>query len=550
MTGRWIAIAKAEFKVQTSKQRKNRIPLFGLVFVIGILWALLIAPLLMGVVLREVLVIPTQLLVLLMPELFRAGLMLIWFILIIFPLANALKEIKIGQWEILLANNASTRDMFLGSFLGKLPINGLFVLYLAPLLVSPFALALEISFFGQAMIYGVVALMALGAIWLADLIVTILQAKLGESEHGRDFANALAILLGMVAILPLLGFQLFASQMLEFLGLDVFLWFPFTWSADLIANIAMQFAGADISTIPFTLVGFDALLNILFLCGYSLLLVGGTVLSINGVFLQSFEVKNPRTRKHPSVEIRTGRSRRLGLGAFGTVTILAAKDFSRRAQNLVRVGQMVGMSLFLPILVSFVVAGRSGEIDFIMVLIMVSLAFAILSGQVFGATGFLESQDQLWLLQTVPGGTSTYVKARMVQAIALLVPCGLLPSIVLTVMMNLTPVESLSLLLVPLATGVGSAMIAIGVTASHPIYDDTNSAALKGNIVKFMALTILSFMSYTMVDMILGIVFGLGELTQAIYANSFLYSLVMFSPVPLVGVLVLMYGTQKFSRLE
>lgn len=550
MTPRWLVIAKAEFKVQTSKQRSNRMLIFGLIFVIGVFWALVIAPNLMGYAIREILGIPPQLLSLLMPETLRAGLMFIWLVLIIFPLANALKDIKIGQWEILLASNASTRDIFLGSFLGKLPINGLLVLFLAPLLISPFALSLEITFLGQALIYGVIFLMALGAIWLADLFVTILQAKLSGSDHGQDFANALAILLGLVTMLPLMGFQLFASQMLNLLGLDIFLWFPFTWSADLSTSIAVQFAEADVSSIPINLVGLDTLVNILFFCGYSLTLVGVTMLSINRVFLHSLEAKNQPAATKSNMRGSTVKRRRLGLGPFGTVIVLVAKDFSRRSQNIVRIGQIVGMSLFLPILVSFVVSGRSGEIDFIMILVMVSLAFALLSGQAFGAAGFLESQDQLWLLQTVSRGTSTFVKARTIQAILLLVPCGLLSSVVVTMMTGLAPMEFLSIFLIPLGTGIGSAMIAIGVTASNPIYDDSNSSTLKGNVSKFMALTILSFMSYTLFDLLLGMVFGLGELTQAIYANSLLYSLAMFSPVPIIGVLVLAYGTRKFSTLE
>ena len=181
---------------------------------------------------------------------------------------------------------------------------------------------------------------------------------------------------------------------------------------------------------------------------------------------------------------------------------------------------------------------------------MVSLAFALLSGQTFGASGFLESRDQLWFLQSVPNGPSTYVKARLVQAVVLLIPCALLPSIMLTVTMELVLLESLMLFIVPFVVGVGSAMVAIGITASSPIYDDANSAALKGNISKFMTINILSFMTYNVIDLVLGIVFGLGVLTQAIYSNTTLYMLAMFSPLPLVGIVVLVYGIRRFSSLE
>jgi len=226
------------------------------------------------------------------------------------------------------------------------------------------------------------------------------------------------------------------------------------------------------------------------------------------------------------------------------------KDFGRKAENLTRVGQMLGMSLFLPILVGFIVAEGSSEVDFIMILIMVSLAFAILSGQAFGATGFLESRNQLWILQSVPHGPSIYAKARVVQAVLFIIPCALISASILTFVMELDFLELISLFCVSFVTGFGSTLVAIGITASNPVYDDGNSAALKANTGKFMAIAIVSFLFYTILDFLLGMIFGLGDLTQAIYANLYIYSLVMFGPLPFVGILVFTYGTRKFRRLE
>ncbi|MFW9933158.1 MAG: hypothetical protein ACFFDR_10925, partial [Candidatus Thorarchaeota archaeon] len=177
-------------------------------------------------------------------------------------------------------------------------------------------------------------------------------------------------------------------------------------------------------------------------------------------------------------------------------------------------------------------------------------AFALLSGQTFGATGFLESRDQLWLLQSIPHGTSIFIRARLVQTTLFLVPCAMLSSLVLTFVMGLTFLESVLLFLIPFTMGMGSALVAIGVTASNPIYDETNSATLKANITKFMVITLLSFMLYTILDMVLGIVFGLGGLTQMVYANTSLYMLVFFGPLPVIGSAIFIRGTRNFNRLE
>ncbi|MFW9978765.1 MAG: hypothetical protein ACFFEJ_11850 [Candidatus Thorarchaeota archaeon] len=549
MVHRWLAIAKAEFNVQMSG-RKRRVPVMLMTLVLGVFWALALVPILMEFILTEIIGISSSILVLLMPQVLRAGLMLIWFILLLYPLTNALKEVRIGQWEILIANSASSRDIFLGTFLGKLPVNGLIVLYLAPVLISPFVIALEIAVSGQILIYGTIAILTLGAIWLSDFLVTFAQARLGGSERGRGIASAMAILLGMVTILPLVGFQLFASQMLEIFSQDIFLWFPFTWSADLITAIAHQFMGVGSEYIPPLTSGYAPFFNLVFLLGYTSLLIIGSLLSINRLILLNTESGKQSTRKITSDSALGRGLRKLTPGTFGSVILSVMKVFTRTPQNLARLGQMIGMSLFLPILIGFVVAGSSGEVEFMMVLIMVSLAFALLSGQTFGATGFLESRDQLWLLQSIPHGTSIFIRARLVQTTLFLVPCAMLSSLVLTFVMGLTFLESVLLFLIPFAMGMGSALVAIGVTASNPIYDETNSATLKANITKFMVITLLSFMLYTILDMVLGIVFGLGGLTQMVYANTSLYMLVFFGPLPVIGSAIFIRGTRNFNRLE
>ncbi len=551
LTKKWLAVAKAEFKVETSSYSGKRIPVVGLAFSFGILWAFIFAPMAMDFILTRIIGVPRQIIVVLLPGVFRAGMMLIWFILVLLPLANALKEIKIGQWEVLLSNNVSSRDIFVGSFLGKLPTNGLLVLYLAPILVSPFVEALGITVTGQALMYCLVALTALNAIWLSDTIVTYTRARLGESERQKDIAGALALIVGMVSILPLLGFQLFASQMMEMLGLDIFLLFPFTWGADLMSSVATLFmrVGSGSSPVP-VVIGFDAITNIVLMTGYTIILVGGTLGLVNRVLTFNLDSNYPSDRITSDNNIRERRGRILLSTGFGLILITVLKDFTRKAQNITRLGQMIGMAVFLPIVIGFVVSSNESSVDFMMVLVMISLAFAILSGQAFGAAGFLESRDQLWMIQSAPKGTSTYIVARLVQATLLLIPCAIIPATVVSLFVQFTVMEVFLLFTIPLCMGIGSALVAIGVTASRPTYEDTNSAGFKSNIAKFMAITLLSFMSYMILDLLLGLAFGLGDITQMIYENGLLYMGAMFGPLPLVGIFVFVIGKRRFGHIE
>jgi hypothetical protein len=190
MAGRWYHLAKAEFRVQTSRFGSKAGSILGLLFGIGIVWAFIASPMIMTFLFQEVLGVSNQILILGMPGLMRAGLMLIWFVILLVPLSNSLKEIKIGQWEILLSNNVKTRDMLVGSFLGKLPVNGLLVLFMAPILLAPFVSALQVSLIGQILMYSEILIVTLSTIWVSNLLSVAIQSKLGESPHLPYFLDS------------------------------------------------------------------------------------------------------------------------------------------------------------------------------------------------------------------------------------------------------------------------------------------------------------------------------------------------------------------------
>ncbi len=554
MTRNWFYIARAEFQVQTTSVRNNRVKVTLGSLLVGIIWALLISPVVMNYVITEMLGIPTQLIVVLMPGLMRALMMFIWFLLFIVPLSNSLKEVKIGQWEILLSNNVTSRDIFTGSFLGKLPINGLLVLYLAPLIVSPFALALNIALLGQALIYGCLAITAISTIWLADFVTTVIQSKLGESSRGKDLANALAMLLSLVAIIPFVGLQVFGSQMVEVFGWNIFLLLPFTWSADIITRIAFLFNGIELSVTSLASVeaalGLDLVLNTLFLVGFTLVIVGLALVTTERLFTANLGSRTERVTTTRGEKL-IYRVLRLAIpGNFGVVVITALKDFVRKAQNLSRVGMMLGMAIVLPLLVGSMTIRNGGSVEMISILVIMALAFALMSPQAFGGAGFLESKDQLWIIQGVPKGTRVFVMARLVQAMIFIVPAALFSSGILSLMIDLTLIEFGLLSIVGLTAGIGAAMIGIGVTASNPTYEDSSDSTLKANVGRSMGITIVSFMAYTIIDMVLGMVFGLNDVVDAIFQNQYLYILAQVGPVAIIGTIVLLWGMRKLSNLE
>ncbi|MHA2083988.1 MAG: hypothetical protein ACXAEB_10615 [Candidatus Thorarchaeota archaeon] len=546
MTGNWFHIAKAEFRVQTSSIKSHRTLIVLGFFVLGIAWAIVIAPYLMAFALTETLGVPQPVLVIVMPGLMRAGFMFIWLILLILPLSNALQEIKIGQWEILLSNNVQTREILVGSFAGKLSIYGLYVLYLAPLFVAPFAQALEVSLIGQALMYFTVFVITVGTIWLSQLLVTAIQSKLGASPRGKDLANALAIALSLVAILPLLGLQLFAPLMSEILGMNVFLVFPFTWGADLVTQMAVGFNGIGlaISSLDAAL-GLHWSSNVLLLGGFSVAIIVLGLLSADRLFKIRVDARTESVTTIRRENLVLLGIRRVAKGSFGVLVVTGLKDFGRKAQNLSRLALLMLLVMIVPIFIYI----RGGELELTSVSIMTSLMLGFLGVQVFGGAGFLESKDQLWTIQAAPHGVRRYMKARTAQSILLIVPIVLLPAVLYTVLLTLEPSQVLFLMSTSFMSCVGGVLVGIGITAINPTYEDTKSGAYISNNFKAMGLVAVSFMWYFIADMVLSML-GFSAVMNYIWESHTLSILAQVMPLPIVGLVVVLVGCRRLSNRE
>ena len=148
----------------------------GFLTAIAFIWALIGAPMLIGGIISAVFPLESlkPLLQVIFPGLMRTVALFVWILLLLFPLSFALQEIKIGQWEIFLSNNVRTRDIIVGMFLGKIPLYGLMVVMVSPLLISPFMLAYEVSLVGQVLVYGTLTLMVLSTIWLSNFITALI----------------------------------------------------------------------------------------------------------------------------------------------------------------------------------------------------------------------------------------------------------------------------------------------------------------------------------------------------------------------------------------
>ena len=512
MTHRWLAIAKAEFLVLSVSMRSHRKVYVGFLTSLAFIWAVIGAPILIGSIIN--MIIPMEvlrpLLHIFFPGLMRTVALFLWIMLLLLPLSYALQEIKIGQWEIFLSNNVSTRDIMAGTFLGKIPLYGLIVIFLAPLLIAPLVLAFEVNIIGQVLIYGVITLMSLGTIWLSNFITSIIQARLGDSSRGNDIAKALSMVIAIIVIVPMYGLIFFLPTMSEMMGMDAFLILPSTWFADSMSWFAIAFNGVGLTGAQ--VIGFGGILQLDMFT--SIALMGGFVLativlalgSADRVFTIDAGARTEIVTTVGTENIFLRGVRRLSPGPFGSLMVTNFKDFMRKAQNLSKIFYGIVLATIMPIIM------MSRDIDFVQIselFIIIIMMMALIGAMPFAGAGFLESKNQLWIIQGVPDGASNFVKSRLVTQAIIGIPLILIPSTVLLFLIEMTLFELLMLLGFGYMAILGGMFIATGVTAGNPNYEDTKSPAHQVNLVTSILLAEFSIIGVLLGDMILAIAFNI-----------------------------------------
>ena len=508
MVRTWLAIAKAEFQVLSSSMRRNRKLYVGILYALVLVWAVVLTPMIFEAVLSAIfpMHILRPMLMVIFPGLMRTLGLFLFLLLLLFPLSMALQEIKIGQWEIFLSNNVRTRDIMVGTFLGKIGLYGLIIIALAPLLISPFMLAFEVSIIGQLLVYGVVTLLAMGTIWFSNFLTALVQARLGDSSRGNDIAKALAMVIAIVVIIPMYGLMFFLPTLSEMMGLNAFLILPSTWFSDLISWLAITFNGIGLTGSQIlgfsTVLQLDMLVTSVLVIGFVLGTVGLALGMADRVFTIEAGVRTEVVTTVGRENVFLRGVRRINSGPFGSLMVTSFKDFLRKAQNLSKIGYGLILAIIMPILM---MSMDVGDIQFSDMFLTIVAMMSLVGSMPFAGAGFLESKDQLWIIQGAPSGGSRFVKSRIASQALICVPLAIIPSAVIYFIMGITVIEFVLLLGLGYIAVVGGMLVATGVTARNPNYEDTKSPAHQANIMTSVMLAEFSIIGVMMVDIFLSI---------------------------------------------
>jgi len=542
----WMAIAKAEFLVRTVRLHRSRKILYPMVIGVALACGLFLIPRILEYFFVRLGGAFEAMLATSFPGLLRTIMLAVWMFVMIIPISNSLENVKIGQWEILFSNSVKTRDLLLGTFVGRIPVYGIFVIALAPIAVSPFVYAYKVSITGQLLMYLVIFVFAIVTIWLSTVFSTALHAKIGASPRGDDLGKALSWALVPIVALPVMGSMYWTSSVVALLNLDVSMILPSTWCADILSWIAMYTGSlrpSSIMNLESYWFAVSPIVDMFLLAAFSLVVLYLGFKSADRLFSYGTSPGSQRVPRAGPENLFIRGVRRVFGGRYGTIVATSFKDFTRKLQNIAKLSYGLFLAILIPLLIGFgPFAAVVDDPVFIPVMstLMLGMMSGVFSGVIFGGVGLLDSRDQLWILKSAPRGVPKFIVARVVSYMIVGIPYALIPAIFTGFLLNFALNDTLLMCVFVYSIVLGGIFVGVGVTASNPSFEDTSSGAFVINQIA----TILIVMILMIVSIIQGVIVAI---RQGVFGASVLLSSI---PTPVVGLVVLTLGIIRLNFSE
>jgi hypothetical protein len=527
----WRIIAKNEIKLRTSKFRNHRKLFFITLYSLLFLWAFIIAPFLFDLFIPTLAIQFSSVFKPVVAMIIESVMMMLFIVLLMYPLNNVYKEEEFGSKETLLATPVKAKDIFLGEFLGKSPIYSIAILLIAPIIIGMINPIIDLTIVQYIVIYSSV----FGHVYFANLIGSIIASwfehKISKNEKARDLGKAfiwvftIVLVVIMYAVLFFLNFLLDHPELKNWLAFYPSLWF---------SNIILY------SIDPVLLNTF--ILNIWISI---LLAVGIPIITLYFSYkkAESFYTLEGDIEKSSVTIIKHENPfyifvRKISGHKWGDLIVLQLKRFFRRKANIARIAYVVGLLGFMSWFITSMVD------DEFMIVFSSTILIAIGGGIgsiIVGHLAFIDSKDLIWVYKRSPRGIKALVYSYLLMMLIFNIFLALFITIMLSIFSNIDLLNTVIFFVEFLLFAQISMCQAMGIQCISPAFGEKDSN-MKGNAMismllmqplMFLPIGLLIFFSPRSIDLLRLILQG----------PIFLYNIGVSLPL-------LYFGMKKLNKIE
>ncbi|MHA1513399.1 MAG: hypothetical protein ACTSRJ_04985 [Candidatus Hodarchaeales archaeon] len=529
LNSQWWIIAKADYRMITSRFRGSR-PYLPYLLIGGLaIWVFFLAPLMAESLLSD---FDLQLFSLIAVVLAQFVLFFISLVFFILPLLSTLQDIREQHFENLFSTPVTPGNLLLGEFLGKMPFYATLAIIIASFFTTSL-IPLGIDILQIFIIIVIFVLTFLSASWIGNITAVLLRSVLMKNARGRDIGKGVAFLLviPLVAIMyaGMGGYLTFLLDPVEgkLFG-EILKFFPSSWGAETIVAFALN--PGNITAVDLAILSQLLLLVIFVVVSF----FGGMNLANR---LYSLELKSfTSASANPNSLFYKLFARFLGNGSFAVLVIASWKNYFRTVKNIT---QLIYVVVLVVILNVFLMTPEDAQ-D---VLVSTVLLTPLLAAFVVSEIG-LKGKECLLLYKQTPITTGAFLKAKIGHYFLLILPITILGEIIIGLSVpSLQPINLFINIILITAMAIGVTLFALGLFLRNPAYHDKAPEFMINMQVIIFLIIIPFFFGLIFAHDIYSDLFGLEDPFYYIMSSIAALNL-------LVGSIMLYIGKKHLDQLE
>ncbi|MFW9968985.1 MAG: hypothetical protein ACFFDF_02210 [Candidatus Odinarchaeota archaeon] len=527
----WKTIAKNEIRLRTNKFRKHRVLFFIVLYSFLIIWAFYLAPILFDLIMPTFESIPNiNLAVALIIE---YVLMAFFLSIVIYPINSIYRRVEIGFKEIILASPATTGDIFLGEFIGKLPIYLGGVLLFAPIITGMLNSIIDLNLIQFTVIYLCFFGLVLFATLLGSIIAAWLEHKIAKSDRAKDWGRILLFLLSiaMVAIIYTLQF-LFEFLMLNPQLKNWLMFYPSLW----FTNIILYFIDPTLISTYILNIWFSVALAIvipllLFVIAYK---KADSFFTVEGAIERQSMVIERENKFYITIRKLIGRK-------WEGLILTQLKEFLRRRESIMKFVYLLGLVGVLGVI--FSTLGPNSLVVQSILVTMIIIIGGILYGLLFGSYIFVGTKDLIWIYKRSPRNVHALVYSYLFAMLIFNILMALGLTIFFAFVLKFDLVTILFFFSFYLINNQVVIAQAIGIQCLSPAFEEKGSTMTSNNLF-LMVLQIVPF-QFVLLFIILAFPIPSSPILAKFH---FLMPLLLISLASAVPLLI--FGLRKLGKIE
>ncbi len=529
----WTKIAKCEIMLRTSGFRKHRSLFFIVIFSILGAWAFILAPILFDYLMPQVMMIEgiAEIYLIAIGSIIESLLMMFFLILLIYPLNVVYRKTEAGFKEIILAAPISESDVFLGEYVGKLPIYMGAILLFVPIIIGLINPIIDLNLIQYLVIYGCVFGLAVFGNLIGTVLASLIERKIAKSEKARDLGKALIMILTIIMVVMMYSLMFFLDFLMSNPELKNWLMFyPSMWYSNIILYIIEP---SLINTY---------VLNIWWSAAIAVSLPP-LLLYLSYKKASSFYSLEASDSKGQTVVLKENVFyrfvRKLTGKKWGALVAMQFKRLLRNKSNIARIAYCLGILGFLTWMMSITIDDYSGvRFALVMNVAMAGMLISMLIGHLI----FMGSKDILWIYKRSPRGIGSLVYSFV---LALFVFCCFIVipmTVISTIIYGLEVIDIVFYSISFLIYTTISLFQAIGIQGLNPAFEEKDKN-MQANMMISSLLQMLPLM--TMIILLITLEISLSVEIEAPLLMGYVFLVNLAFTIP-----IFISGMKKLNRIE